>query len=210
MADCFFPSVFFLCVSGLRSDDVPHATRGFLSQLGVYFLVLREIRQLVELRERGFLFCVFAWLFLRVHLAFLFARLLSIGENVFYNKSAVLVALIEKAARKKGTFFVASVMLVNLSPLYGLFVGIAASRIFVRYAVYNTERSNVRKSSYFVLTSSTARRITSASLIPSFLACACIHLCWSAVRTIMRWMPFIRTSSVEFTSPSMYYEIVKC
>lgn len=48
-----------------------------------------------------------------------------------------------------------------------------------------------RSAFHLLRTSSTARRITSASVIPSFVACFKIHACWDAVRTICRWMPLV-------------------
>lgn len=64
---------------------------------------------------------------------------------------------------------------------------------------------------YFVRTSSIARRITSASVMPSLWAWLTIHLCWDWVRTICRWMPFTGTSCLdERTSNNMYCGVVKC
>lgn len=65
---------------------------------------------------------------------------------------------------------------------------------------------------HFVLTSSIARRITSASVMPSLVACFTIHACWEAVRTIWRWMPFIGSSFrvANSTSLPVYCIGVKC
>lgn len=66
--------------------------------------------------------------------------------------------------------------------------------------------------SYLLLTSSTARRITSASVIPSLVACFKIHACWEAVRTICRWMPLVMFSPFKVANRAnihVYCEIVK-
>jgi hypothetical protein len=47
---------------------------------------------------------------------------------------------------------------------------------------------------HLLLTSSIARRITSASVSPSLVACFTTHACWDAVSTICRWTPLVTVS----------------
>jgi hypothetical protein len=70
----------------------------------------------------------------------------------------------------------------------------------------------LRPSDHLLRTSSTARRITSASVIPSFVACLSIQACWDAVRTICRWMPLVMFGPFQVVNGAnihTYYKAVK-
>lgn len=85
----------------------------------------------------------------------------------------------------------------------------AASAFEAKTTSYNL--GSVSSTFYLLRTSSTARRITSASVIPSFVACLTIHACWEALKTICRWTPFIENScSVDNeTRLQPYWNLVK-
>ncbi len=62
-----------------------------------------------------------------------------------------------------------------------------------------------RPAFHFDLTSSIARRITSASVMPSFIACVMIHLCWDFVSTIPRWIPAVMIDSCSVDNRTRLY-----
>lgn len=83
----------------------------------------------------------------------------------------------------------------------------------VRRSLHCNVRRLLLRSSHLLLTSSTARRITSASVMPSLRACLVIQACCEAVRTIWRWMPLVMISPFKANNEAninVYCEAVKC
>jgi len=212
MADVFVPSAFFPDVSGLRTRSFLCAISDFFAQLEFYFLVLRDkqyLTQQFEDRPQFFapaFFLLHTYLLLRDDLAGAFSNYIDA------NKNKLLLASTENLFCNGYIFYFARVTPSKDVLRFELFACIEGSSIFATlYAVCLPVRYNAYKASYLLLTSSTARRITSASVMPSFVACLTIHACWEALKTIWRWIPFIGNSFAVANNArlQLYWSFVK-